>query len=1257
MPNPDTQLLRTSIRPPSKRRHVDEMGVRVWHYQPVASSGLDGQESQYQRPWHFQPVGSATEREVSRSERRRERAERVVERIREVPVQVRVEVPVERVREVPVEVRVEVPIERVREVPVEVRVEVPVEHPETGWDDETDPKISVFDSSTGQTIEKTVACTARILDLVHTTDQSEDWSALHLFGDDTLSVNHMFLEVGKGKKRKRNRHSFTIIVLQGAIRVVLNEKTPNETTLVLAPGGVCLIPRNNWYMFENISERRCKFIRSPTQLGVFLKSTMGRKKSESTKWDTSRGSSQTKRTSQTAQVPSQARRRSTTARPIEDENIEPHNPAADLTYKSGRPRRRNAGQGGVVARAERVGDAIWTNPSPNKRTLRPNWDVEDEPHSKKAKLGTTTNIKVDDRPLERPPQPVRQIPRSLNFDQDDDEDDDGNKNMLLNPSKYPERIQEEDEDVAQYEEVDFDFNDHFEGGVDEDVEQYVEDPKGKRKETWENSEQLKIHGTTDERNLLQNTAQQIYDNPAPRIDTEGVSQLLALFQGKSPHERLGIMQTLGNVLGIDLRAEPVVIGRPSGKDGAAAPREFPPQPTNGNKNTTSNVQAGSAGVPRQDPPKDTRHHQRPASSALQETQSNKPASSALQETQSNKPAGSTRQGTFLPANNGGVIRPGVNPGRNDGVAAPRDFPPRPTNRRSNNTSSNGKIVTNSRPHLKSRQTAQVHPVKKVLAAISGPPATLALTRDKMPAATRGPSMALAKMRVKKVLGGPLAALAKMRDKILTVIRGPPASDLLAHHPLKASFLVPPEHARKITSRDLQRGRGASAPREKHRDDGRDTAVTLLSGPVQSHQSSHSSRGRAPTPDEDVLQTHRSRNRAPKAPSVQRLAYHKEHQQRLGVETSDRDNNSPERSHDGSNDGSDEEEEESKRKSRTANVPKPQNMCFYEGDYQTGLLTAKRNQRLFVFRHNMFPGRKTHMPLCHDMVLKALNQYEEETNQILDDEIYFTHSQAMDELVWNEVACFRGKGKDVARIVADRYYHKAFFPHDAFAFGGYGQEEFEQRSATRVEHLLEGSRFVQYKEPKKPRLNVTHPAIRDVLDGWAYGGGSKPATDPLFESFPRTLNSVEVEDVAAAMTLLKNAIDERANGYFKAISCTADRYQVYYQDAIQTCLDVLDMENTGQSRINAPRTRVFQGNNFELLEDVAEASDSDLEEDAADDQGSTDDRAPMAEASESEVAADDQDSTDDRAPKGNGGDDRRNMDGRRRKQQRGRRKRH
>ncbi|KAJ6520644.1 hypothetical protein DFH09DRAFT_1331770 [Mycena vulgaris] len=971
MPNPDTQLLRTSIRPPSKRRHVDEMGVRVWHYQPVASSGLDGQESQYQRPWHFQPVGSATEREVSRSERRRERAERVVERIREVPVEVRVEVPVERVREVPVEVRVEVPIERVREVPVEVRVEVPVEHPETGWDDETDPKISVFDSSTGQTIEKTVACTARILDLVHTTDQSEDWSALHLFGDDTLSVNHMFLEVGKGKKRKRNRHSFTIIVLQGAIRVVLNEKTPNETTLVLAPGGVCLIPRNNWYMFENISERRC----------------------------------------------------------IEDENIEPHNPAADLTYKSGRPRRRNAGQGGVVARAERVGDAIWTNPSPNKRTLRPNWDVEDEPHSKKAKLGTTTNIKVDDRPLERPPQPVRQIPRSLNFDQDDDEDDDGNKNMLLNPSKYPERIQEEDEDVAppteiiiqQYEEVDFDFNDHFEGGVDEDVEQYVEDPKGKRKETWENSEQLKIHGTTDERNLLQNTAQQIYDNPAPRIgnyvacigtcpnfhsDTEGVSQLLALFQGKSPHERLGIMQTLGNVLGIDLRAEPVVIVK---ADGAAAPREFPPQPTNGNKNTTSN---GSAGVYRV------------------KTRQKIPA------TTSGPPAALFKRPKMA------WLRPAIFTSTHQ--------PPE-----SNNTSSNV------------QQTAQVHPVKKVLAAISGPTGTLALTRDKCPPRPRGLSMALAKMRVKKVLGGPLAALAKMRDKILTVIRGPPASDLLAHHPLKASFLVPPERA------------------EEQAHLAKSTGMT-----VESHQSSHSSRGRAPTPDEDVLQTHRSRNRAPKAPSVQRLAYHKEHQQRLGVETSDRDNNSPERSHDGSNDGSDEEEEESKRKSRTANVPKPQNMCFYEGDYQTGLLTAKRNQRLFVFRHNMFPGRKTHMPLCHDMVLKALNQYEEETNQILDDEIF-----SLIRRLWTNWYGTRSR----VSVAKGRTWHES------------------SPTATIIKPFFHMTRSPL--EVTKPRLNVTHPAIRDVLDGWAYGGGSKPATDPLFESFPRTLNSVEVEDVAAAMTLV------------------------------------------------------------------------------------------------------------------------------------------
>lgn len=82
------------------------------------------------------------------------------------------------------------------------------------------------------------------------------------------------------------------------------------------------------------------------------------------------------------------------------------------------------------------------------------------------------------------------------------------------------------------------------------------------------------------------------------------------------------------------------------------------------------------------------------------------------------------------------------------------------------------------------------------------------------------------------------------------------------------------------------------------------------------------------------------------------------------------------------DDDDEEEGGAKRKTRTSKPPAPHNLSYYKGDYRTGLITAKRNQRLYVVRHHLFPGKKAHMDKSHEMVIQALNQYEREAERKL-----------------------------------------------------------------------------------------------------------------------------------------------------------------------------------------------------------------------------------------------------------------------------------
>ncbi|KAJ6464710.1 hypothetical protein DFH09DRAFT_1113039, partial [Mycena vulgaris] len=264
-------------------------------------------------------------------------------------------------------------------------------------------------------------------------------------------------------------------------------------------------------------------------------------------------------------------------------------------------------------------------------------------------------------------------------------------------------------------------------------------------------------------------------------------------------------------------------------------------------------------------------------------------------------------------------------------------------------------------------------------------------------------------------------------------------------------------------------------------------------------------------------------------------------------------------------------------------------------------------------------------------------------------VFCRHKKGMAKLVWAEVATFRTRGKEIARIVASHHYRKAFFPN--MRDGGFGQEEHAQTVVRKVSRLLKGSRFIQYRVGSTV-LNASHPAIRDLLDGWIYGGGAKPLKDPLQASFPKTFTSVEVEE-------LKNCIDERASGFFTKISCTADRYLDYYTVAVQTCIDVLELENTGQlvceqwdvwhseiiRSVESRTTRICRNSNFELADDVI-AEGLDVEVDGVpeeDGQGAEGDGSSSEEDSSEDSSGEEDGSTagagpiDDYVAAGDNGD--------------------
>ncbi|KAJ7480183.1 Mif2/CENP-C like-domain-containing protein [Mycena galericulata] len=136
----------------------------------------------------------------------------------------------------------------------EVIVEVPVEgNPEEGWDDDTNPDAVVLDYPDGQPVTRRVAFTARMFK--PTPVGGGQWLFQKVFGDGDFMAAGQLVIPAQGRKPAKGTKDNTYIfyVVEGAVSVVIG-----ETPIVLATGGMFMVPRNNSYLIENIAERDAK---------------------------------------------------------------------------------------------------------------------------------------------------------------------------------------------------------------------------------------------------------------------------------------------------------------------------------------------------------------------------------------------------------------------------------------------------------------------------------------------------------------------------------------------------------------------------------------------------------------------------------------------------------------------------------------------------------------------------------------------------------------------------------------------------------------------------------------------------------------------------------------------------------------------------------------------------------------------------------------------------------------------------------------
>ncbi|TFK36420.1 Mif2/CENP-C like-domain-containing protein [Crucibulum laeve] len=126
-------------------------------------------------------------------------------------------------------------------------------NPEEGWDDDTDPTCTVLSYDDQVEVRRRIAWTAKMVNPKMAANN--DWSFDKIFGDgEFIAAGQLVIPPGGRKPSKATKdNTYIFYVIEGAVNLKIH-----DTSLILATGGMFMVPRGNTYFIENISDRDTK---------------------------------------------------------------------------------------------------------------------------------------------------------------------------------------------------------------------------------------------------------------------------------------------------------------------------------------------------------------------------------------------------------------------------------------------------------------------------------------------------------------------------------------------------------------------------------------------------------------------------------------------------------------------------------------------------------------------------------------------------------------------------------------------------------------------------------------------------------------------------------------------------------------------------------------------------------------------------------------------------------------------------------------
>ncbi|KAF8163706.1 Mif2/CENP-C like-domain-containing protein [Crassisporium funariophilum] len=130
---------------------------------------------------------------------------------------------------------------------------LPVEDPEEGWDNETQAKCTVLHYTTKEEVERRIAWTAKMVEPRQAANNG--WSFDKIFGDDDFIAAGQLIIPPRSRKppKAAKDNTYVFYVIEGAVNLKIY-----DTSMIVATGGMFMVPRGNTYFIENVCNRDAK---------------------------------------------------------------------------------------------------------------------------------------------------------------------------------------------------------------------------------------------------------------------------------------------------------------------------------------------------------------------------------------------------------------------------------------------------------------------------------------------------------------------------------------------------------------------------------------------------------------------------------------------------------------------------------------------------------------------------------------------------------------------------------------------------------------------------------------------------------------------------------------------------------------------------------------------------------------------------------------------------------------------------------------